>query len=39
MTAVMLGANRKAFLEGNAGGVKCEILGQSVRRIVLLLPQ
>lgn len=38
-TAVMLEANRKMFLKGNAGGLKCKIPGQPVRIIVLLLPQ
>lgn len=38
MTAVMLQANRKTFLEGNAGGLKGKTLGQPVGRIVVLLP-
>lgn len=36
-TAVMLRANRKTFLEGNAGGLKGKTLGQPVGRIVVLL--
>lgn len=38
MTAGMLKARRKTLLEGNAGRLKCKMLRQPVRRIVLLLP-
>lgn len=37
-TMIISVANRKIFLESNAGGLKRRILGQPVRRIILLLP-
>lgn len=37
-TTIISEANRKTFLESNARGLKSKILGQLVRRIILLLP-